>query len=410
MKRSLKFFLSTIFVFLVSSCDSGEASPTSNVRSESSQISVTSQENFEMHYNDSCHWTGNGQIYPHELTHTVITEPTCMATGQEKVSCYCGYSKINTLPTVAHDYSITDVYSQPTCTENQKDIHRCRWCGDTWIEEIPNSTSNHTFTDWISNNDATCSSDGTKYHFCTKCGFSETVTDEFSKKTHEWWPTESFEPTCTEDGWTHYICLLCFEEKTIVNEGSAKGHSWSISSQKLSTCEEDGWTNYVCDECGEEKSTVEGAIGHNFVDGTCKNCGDFKYKDQIVLNEPLPQEHSTYSSKIKRNKFLVTQVSFSTREESPDKVLLYHIIVRMQKTWENTTYPNGSNEIGLRIKVMDLTTNESLLDDTWAVHANIDDVGAYATYDYQIALHRIIDFNLNHKFEVSFLNQHGYSN
>ena len=39
----------------------------------------------------------------------------------------------------------------------------------------------HTFGDYVSNNDATTESDGTKTRKCSVCGYEDTVTDEGSK-------------------------------------------------------------------------------------------------------------------------------------------------------------------------------------------------------------------------------------
>lgn len=95
----------------------------------------------------------------------------------------------------------------------------------------------HTITEYVSNNDATCTKDGTKTGVCSVCG----------------------------------------EEVTVTDEGSALGHSFTnYVSNNDATCTEDGTKTAECDNgCGKTDTiTDEGtATGHNYVKGVCTNCG-----------------------------------------------------------------------------------------------------------------------------------------
>ncbi|MBR3973073.1 MAG: hypothetical protein IKJ99_03865, partial [Oscillospiraceae bacterium] len=40
------------------------------------------------------------------------------------------------------------------------------------------------------------------------------------------------------------------------------------------TCTEKGYTTHTCDKCGDSyKDSYTDALGHEYVDGTCENCG-----------------------------------------------------------------------------------------------------------------------------------------
>ncbi|MCD7823459.1 MAG: hypothetical protein LUG86_05515 [Oscillospiraceae bacterium] len=99
------------------------------------------------------------------------------------------------------------------------------------------SLTGHTITEYVSNNDATCTSDGTKTGVCSVCGEDETVTDE----------------------------------------GTALGHSFTnYVSNNDATCTSDGTMTAECDNgCGKTDTiTEEGtATGHNYEKGVCTNCG-----------------------------------------------------------------------------------------------------------------------------------------
>ncbi len=83
--------------------------------------------------------------------------------------------------------------------------------------------------------------------------------------------------TCTEDGTKTGTCSVCGEEVTVTDEGTATGHSFTnYVSNNDATCTKDGTLTAECDNgCGETDTiTDEGtATGHNYEKGVCTNCG-----------------------------------------------------------------------------------------------------------------------------------------
>ena len=63
-------------------------------------------------------------------------------------------------------------------TSDATDYWHAATCGHA--EEVSDKAA-HTFGDYVSNNDATTESDGTKTRKCSVCGYEDTVTDEGSK-------------------------------------------------------------------------------------------------------------------------------------------------------------------------------------------------------------------------------------
>ena len=68
----------------------------------------------------------------------------------------------------------------------------------------------HAVTDWTSNEDETCTADGTKYGFCTRCGTKVTATDEGSAHAHTMKYHAAAAATCAQTGNVAYWhCSEC---------------------------------------------------------------------------------------------------------------------------------------------------------------------------------------------------------
>ena len=108
-------------------------------------------------------------------------------------------------------------------------------------EERENSAGAHSFTNYVSNNDATCTADGTETADCDNgCGVTDTRTEAGSKLGHKF---------------TNYV------------------------SNNNATCTEDGTETADCDRnCGVTDTRTEAGskLGHNFVNGKCTVCGELQ--------------------------------------------------------------------------------------------------------------------------------------
>ena len=130
---------------------------------------------------------------------------------------------------------------------------------------------------YVSNDDATCTVDGTKTGVCSRCGEKETVADEGSALGHDWSSIGiTQEPTCTVEGVSVDVCSRC--DLLQRNPVSALGHDFATYvSNNDATCLEDGTKTQVCSRCGDRGETItdEGsALGHDWSQGAiCSRCG-----------------------------------------------------------------------------------------------------------------------------------------
>ncbi len=172
-----------------------------------------------------------------------------------------------------------------TCTAPKT----CSICQMTIGEKLE-----HTYTDYVSNGDATCTEDGTKTGTCV-CGAKDTIADVGSKVAHTEETVPGKAATCTENGLTDgkkcSVCGATTVEQTVIpandhkdDDGDYKcdvcganlctDHVEETVAGKAATCTEDGLTDgKKCSICGSVMLAQEviPAKGHtaNADDGNC---------------------------------------------------------------------------------------------------------------------------------------------
>ena len=149
-------------------------------------------------------------------------------------------------------------YKDATCTEPKT----CVRCGAT------DGKPSHSFTKYESNNNATCTKDGTKTAKCDRCDATDTVTDEGSALGHSFTKYESNNnATCTKDATKTAKCDRCDATDTQPDTGSALGHSFTkYESNNDATCTKDGTKTAKCDRCDATDTVTDEktALGHSF--------------------------------------------------------------------------------------------------------------------------------------------------
>ena len=119
--------------------------------------------------------------------YTLVGDQTCEGDGHKTAKCTReGCSEENKIVATGaalghdwEDYFTTDIAA--TCTEAGSESRHCARCSAT-TDVAPIVAHGHSFTDYISNGDATTEADGTKTAVCDHgCGETDTVTDEGSR-------------------------------------------------------------------------------------------------------------------------------------------------------------------------------------------------------------------------------------
>ena len=203
-----------------------------------------------------------------------------------------------------------EILVEPTCTEMGKKrvtIH-CTRCGiETYSGEQFIDMLGHSFTNYVSNNDADCIHNGTETAKCDRCDETDTRTVENSALGHAY-TVEVIDPTCTETGYTLHTCTRC-NDSYMSDFVDALGHIEGEEQTEIlvePTCTEAG-TNVIrtyCTRCGENLSTrnvTVDPLGHDFeivsfdgeIVGTkCSRCDEtkdfdfmFRYNTRLEEND-----------------------------------------------------------------------------------------------------------------------------
>ena len=141
----------------------------------------------------------------------------------------------------------------------------------------------HSFTNYVSDGNATCTEDGTKTAKCDYCDATDTIADTGSFSGHgETEIRDAKAATCTEDGYTgDTYCMDCGVRLASGETIPAKGHGETeIRDAKEATCTEAGFTgDTYCKICGDK-----------IADGTAIDVKAHTYGEWATTKEPTLTE------------------------------------------------------------------------------------------------------------------------
>ncbi|MBR5515325.1 MAG: leucine-rich repeat protein [Clostridia bacterium] len=212
--------------------------------------------------------------------YTSNNDGNCTEDGTMTAYCDNGCGKTNTITepdSRRHDYKL-EIITEPTCFAEGEGAYICTLCSYSYNDTL--STVDHKYEKYVSNNDATCGTDGTKTAYCKfGCGATDTVTDEGSSDYVKHVYSEQIvekEASCTETGLTRYICE-CGE--FYLDSVPVKEHDYKLNVTLEPTCSTEGEGTYVCTVCAYSYNAVIPTADHkyeNYIsnnDATCKADG-----------------------------------------------------------------------------------------------------------------------------------------
>ncbi|MBR5619358.1 MAG: dockerin type I repeat-containing protein, partial [Clostridia bacterium] len=178
----------------------------------------------------------------------------------------------------ACDHAQTEVRDavDATCTEaGYTGDTYCLICGAKIVEGETIGALGHSFTNYVSNNDATCTADGTKTAKCDNCDETDTITDEGTMLAHtvgEWLSDET-------NHW--HVCSAC------QNKVDEAAHSYEWVVTKEATEQENGLKEEICSVCGYKSGNSEDIIYSSHTAGDINGDGAVNNKDLTRLFQYL---------------------------------------------------------------------------------------------------------------------------
>ena len=160
------------------------------------------------------------------------------------------------------EYGTTTAHTFISKHDNTQHWKECSICGAIDSE---NPKTNHTFGEWETVTDSTCTATGTKKHTCTGCDYSETGVIE--KKAHTPEHHDRVEPTCTTTGsieyWQCGVCGKKFSDAACTTEVT------DVTLDKLPHSAGTAWekdTTYHWHLCVNCESEVMDKAAHTYGD------------------------------------------------------------------------------------------------------------------------------------------------
>lgn len=180
MKRITALILVVFLCLCITACGNGATDAFGSDGIQSSQTAST-----------------DTSSQPASTTHsTAATQTTAPATSTESTD--------NTVSPHTHAFDVKVV--NPTCTEAGYTYSVCE-CGHS-VKSDKVAALGHDFGEYVSDNNATCTEDGTKTASCTRCDEKDVITEEGTAKGHNF--VESIVgPTTEEQGYTKHTCSNC---------------------------------------------------------------------------------------------------------------------------------------------------------------------------------------------------------
>ncbi len=249
----------------------------------------------------------------------------------------------------------TSVVTDPTCTSYGCTTFTCS-CGHTRTEDIIDSLG-HSYRKYVSDNNATCTANGTETAICDRCGNTDTRTDLGSMLDHDYQDFVT-NATCTEDGFTTYICKSCGKTYSEILE--AIGHDYQ-SVITGPTCTAEGYTTHTCSRCQDTYTDSKtAALDHSFGEWyqdkaptvaavgserrNCANCDHYETREipKLELTAPVVKISSSESS----GKPKLTWESVGVETYKVYRATSRSGKYTLMKTTSSTSYTNTSAKAG----------------------------------------------------------------
>lgn len=185
----------------------------------------------------------------HTSTREEIVEPAlCYKEGKKNIVCKkCGIvTNVKMIPKTSHSYGEFVTIKEPTCSSPGTKRKICKICGGYHDEIIPKLE--HEYGNEYIAVEPTCSQEGVKEKKCIHCE-NIVVLDPIPKLEHDWNMIEQIDSTCASDGLVKFECSHCHEilEQTIDKKEHEMENYWIID--KEATCASEGSMHKDCLNC-----------------------------------------------------------------------------------------------------------------------------------------------------------------
>lgn len=234
------------------------------------------------------------------------TAPTCTTQGISVLKCtMCGNTKQCVVSEPVHK-SVVDTGTPATCTQDGlTDGAHCSVCSKVLTPQTTLTALGHSFTSYVSDNNAACTVDGTETAKCDRCEEKDTRVVKDSRLGHTYDQWTVLEPaSCLKIGLEYARCTVCTQMETRDIPIGDHAPAAAVRENAVeSTCEAAGSYESVvyCSVCSDELSRnliglpiAEHKYESVFLEGSCEaapkevyTCTACTYTYSKEIGEPL---------------------------------------------------------------------------------------------------------------------------
>ena len=215
----------------------------------------------------------------------------------------------------------------------------------TILSSMTSCLHEHTWSEWLTAKEATCTENGIMTRVCDDCGEIQNINIYSTGHSYDEWNVV-IPNGCSTNGSEERICSICNykETKVIYAHGQHTYDDWNVIIP--SSCLANGSEERICSICNYKETQVIYARGqHTYVNGVCSTCKEENRRIEMTNIGSilfLPDAPLTVRSS-------VTTVEISSLECSADNSYI-HLTVSGEKTY---FYYSGTHYIDILFKVYD---------------------------------------------------------
>ena len=232
----------------------------------------------------------NLEDHEHKMTETPEVLATCTEDGQKAYYtcevCFKMYADAEGRTRIYEPEAtkklphneVVDQAVSPTCTKSGKtEGKHCSDCGTVTVKQKTLTRLGHSYSNYISDGNATCIADGTETSKCDRCDEIDNRTAVDSKLGHSF---TNYQPngdaTCIADGTKTAKCDRCDETDDKTDEGSMLAHTYNQENinaegalKSVADCVSPAlyYKSCVCGALSTTETFVVGAaVGHSYTE------------------------------------------------------------------------------------------------------------------------------------------------
>ena len=213
------------------------------------------------------------------------TAATCTAKGAERRDCTnCDHYETREIAAKGHTEVIDKAVSATCSASGKTEGKHCSVCGTVLVKQETIAATGHSFGNWVTTTDATCTAKGAERRDCSNCDHYE--TREVNAKGHTEAIDKAVSATCTAPGKTEgKHCSVCNVVLVKQENIPAKGHAWDsgkVTKEPTETSE--GVKTFTCTACTQTRTERIPVLGHTH-----------KYAETVTAPTCTDQGYSTFT-------------------------------------------------------------------------------------------------------------------